>query len=148
MYKVLFDSICPGWRNDPEANLEYLKKMQKIHNDEFQEVGYLYLKDLLNDLNLAVPFPEGIGWWYDGTELPWEHENYISYGLYENPENRPFINGYIPNAILQFNVSGDLTNYMLDKAIYIGGPELAQDLFDYPWIHHNGLAFGGMRWEE
>ena len=50
--------------------------------------------------------------------------------------------------MLDFNVMGNLTDYMMDQAIYIGGPELAQDFFDYPWVHHSGLALGGQYWDE
>lgn len=148
-YRVIFDDNCPDWSPDPEQNLDYLKSMEQCFNNKFESDGYLYLKDALNALGLACPFNEGIGWWYEVGELPWNTENYISLGLY-NPKlvvNRRFVNGLVPNCILDFNCHGNLNDYMLDQAIYIGGPELAQDFFDYPFIHFD-LTEGGIRWDE
>ena len=149
-YRVLFDHMCPDWSPNPENNLDYLKSMEVCFNNRFESDGYLYLKDVLNSLGIACPFDEGIGWWWTIGEPPWEVCNYISLGLYNIDllENRRFINGLNPNCILDFNCMGNLTDYMLDQATYIGGPELAQDFFDYPWLHHSGLATGGIRWDE
>lgn len=148
-YRILFDSMCPGWSVDPEETLNYLRDIEVLLNAKFDEDGYLYLKDALNIMGLACPFPEGIGWWYEDVELPWDHENYISLGIYdiEHTLNRRFINGLDTRCYITFNPTGDLTQYYLDRAIMIGGPELAQDLFDYPWLHHNGLAIGGIEWD-
>ena len=100
-------------------------------------------------MGLACPWPEGIGWWYEDCVLPWEHDNYISLGIYDDQSilNRRFINGLERNCYITFNPHGDLTQYYWDMSIMIGGPELAQDLFDYPWLHHNGLAIGGQYWD-
>lgn len=149
-YRILFDSMRPGWSTNPEKTLEYLKSIQNVLNEKFCDDGYLYLKDALNIMGLACPFPEGIGWWYENVDLPWEHPNYISLGIYDINQrlNRMFINGCETRCYLTFNVHGDLSQYYWDMAITIGGPELAQDLFDYPWLHHNGLSEGGIRWDE
>ena len=148
-YRLLFDSMCPGWSPEPEETLAYLKSIEKVLDAKFNEDGYLYLKDALNIMGLACPWPEGIGWWYEFTDLPWDHENKVSLGIYdiEKTLNRKFINGLDTRCFLTFNVHGDLTQYYTDMAIVIGGPELAQDLFDYPWLHHSGLAFGGQHWD-
>ncbi len=151
VYRVIFDNMCPNWSYEPEENLEYLKYMEDVLNQRFAEIGYLYLKDALNDMGIACPFNENVGWWYESSnDLPWHCDNRISFGLYNEKiqENRRFINGLIPDCVLDFNVMGNLTDYMLDQAIYIGGPELAQDFFDYPWVHHSGLALGGQYWDE
>jgi len=149
-YRVLFDSMVPCWTPNPEENLAYLKSMQNVLNDKFCDDGYLYLKDALNIMGISCPFPEGIGWWYTIGDPPWDYENYISLGIYDESIklNRKFVNGLMPICMLSFNCMGNLTDYLLDQAIYIGGPELAQDFFDYPWIHHNGLKLGGQLWEE
>ena len=149
-YRILFDSMCPGWNVNPEITLEYLKSIQNVLNEKFKDDGYLYLKDALDIMGLACPFPEGLGWWYEVGDIPWDIDNYISIGVYDisHPLNRKFVNGLETRCYLTFNVMGDLTQYFMDQAIYIGGPELAQDFFDYPWLHHNGLAVGGIRWDE
>ena len=149
-YRILFDSLCPGWSTNPEETLDYLKSIQSVLNAKFNEDGYLYLKDALNIMGMACPFPEGLGWWYESGDVPWDVENFISIGIYDISQtlNRKFVNGLDTRCFLTFNVMGDLTQYMLDQAIYIGGPELAQDFFDYPWIHHYGLKAGGVRWPE
>ena len=149
-YKVLFDSMVPGWTPSPEENLQYLKSIQAVLNAKFHEDGYLYLKDALNIMGMACPFPEGIGWWLEFGDVPWDYQDFIDIGIYDETSklNRKFVNGTMPNCMLNFNCMGNLTDYMIDQAIYIGGPELAQDFFDYPWIHHNGLKLGGQRWEE
>ena len=149
-YRVIFDEMCSDWSPDPEQNLDYLKSMEQCLNNKFETDGYLYLKDALNIMGLACAFDEGIGWWYEFGNVPWDFDNRISLGLYNENiiANRRFINGLIPNCVLDFNCMGNLTDYMLDQAIYIGGPELAQDFFDFPWLHHNALSEGGTRWAE
>ena len=149
-YRVMFDSITPGWTPSAEQNLLYLRSAQHELNERFIEDGYLYLKDALDYIGIACPFNEGIGWWFTIGDPPWDYDNYISFGLYNESIklNRNFVNGLVPDCILDFNCMGNVTDYFMDQAIYIGGPELAQDFFDYPWIHHNGLRLGGIRWEE
>lgn len=149
-YRVLFDSMIPGWTPDPEENLLYLKSIQNVLNAKFHEDGYLYLKDALNIMGVACPFDEGIGWWLEFGDVPWDYHDFIDIGIYNETIklNRRFVNGEMPNCMLDFNVMGNLTDYMMDQAIYIGGPELAQDFFDYPWVHHSGLALGGQYWDE
>ena len=144
-YRITFDDMCPEWTSNPEENLNILKLAEKEFNIQLIDQGYLYLKDLLNQMGIVTPFPEGLGWWIENVDLPWNTENFISFGLYNIDilQNRKFVNGLSPIAILDFNVTGDLTQYMLDKAIMIGGPELAQDFFDFPWLHDNGLYFEG-----
>ena len=149
-YRILFDSMCPGWSTNPEETLEYLKSIESVLNAKFYDDGYLYLKNALNIMGMTCPFDEGIGWWYEVGNPPWDVENYISLGIYDEKRklNRLFVNGLETRCFLTFNCMGNLTDYMLDQAIYIGGPELAQDFFDYPWLHHNGLSEGGTRWED
>lgn len=148
-YQIIFDDMCPGWSRNPEETLAYLRSIEKELNEIFSDEGHLYLKDALNLMGIACPFPEGIGWWYESDPLPWDHENYISLGIYdiEQELNRRFVNGLDTRCCLTFNVHGDLTQYYWDMSIVIGGPELAQDLFDYPWLHHSGLAIGGQYWD-
>ena len=142
--------MIPGWTPSPEENLSYLKSMQSVLNAKFHEDGYLYLKDALNIMGATCPFDEGIGWWLEFGDVPWDYQDFIDIGIYNESIklNRRFVNGEMPNCILDFNCMGNLTDYMMDQAIYIGGPELAQDFFDYPWVHHNGLCLGGQRWDE
>lgn len=148
-YRIKFDEMCPDWSPNPEETLDYLRSMELVLNRKFENDGYLYLVDALDIMGIAAPFDEGIGWWYEVGDPPWDYENYISMGLYNETieVNRRFINGLSPYCILDFNCMGNLNDYMLDQAIYIGGPELAQDFFDYPWIHQN-LSIGGTKWDE
>lgn len=144
-YRITFDDLCPEWTTDPEENLSFLKFAERKFNEILFKQGYLYLKDLLNEMSIAAPFPEGLGWWIETVDLPWDVENFISFGLYniDIPQNRRFINGLSPIAVLDFNVMGDLTQYFLDHAIMIGGPEFAQNFFDFPWLHNSGLYLEG-----
>ena len=148
-YRIKFDEMCPDWSPNPEETLDYLKSMELVLNRKFENDGYLYLVDALDIMGIAAPFDEGIGWWYEVGDPPWDYDNYISMGLYNETieANRRFINGLSPYCILDFNCMGNLNDYMLDQAIYIGGPELAQDFFDYPWIHQN-ISVGGQKWEQ
>lgn len=146
MPAIMFDSRNVGWRDDPEANLRYLKRIQADCNYILKEKGYLFLQDIFDRLNMRNPYEtETYGWWIEDAELPWNVENYISFGLYDNsiPENRKFINGFTPNAKLVFNVTGDLAKYLLDKAMRVGGLEVVQDVYDYPW-----RFIGGLEWED
>lgn len=145
MFIGTFDHRCRNWTKDPETNMRYLKNLQNEFNDILHEYGYVFLEDVLDRLGIEYPYNETYGWWLETTELPWECENYISFGIYDvsNKNNRRFVNGLSPNATLNFNVTGDIARYLLDRIVVRNGFEAIDDYFDNP-----SLFLEEIEWED
>lgn len=109
-YARVFDGTCVGWTKDPEYNMHFLKFQQNYCNDRLKAKGHLFLNEVYDILG----FPrtkEGavVGWVYD-EEKP-IGDNFVDFGLFDE-SNNDFINGYKNTAILDFNVDGDILNYI------------------------------------
>lgn len=108
-YAVVFDSGCVGWSKDPEWNKKFLLNQQALANRKLQEQGYLFLNDVYKMLGF-MPTKMGhvVGWIYD--EKHPIGDNFVDFGLYNTDDEatRRFINGLERNAILDFNVDGNI----------------------------------------
>lgn len=140
MPSIIFNNTFKHWTDDPEENLRYLKTIERECNDILMDKGYLFLSQVFDMMEHDSPYNEfTYGWWIDDSsfELPWDVEDYVSFGLYShsNARNREFINGLSPIAWLDFNTTGDIAQYLLDRAIKRSGIELTQDYFDYPELY-------------
>lgn len=103
-YARIFDDSCAGWTKDSEYNMMYLKSQQDFANNLLRTKGQLYLNEVYDMLDMPrSKAGQLVGWIYD-EENP-IGDNFVSFELY-NPRNADFINGYKPNAILDFNVDG------------------------------------------
>ena len=106
-YARLFDDSCPGWSNDPEYNLTYLKQQERYCNDLLQKKGYLFLNDVYDILGISRSRAgQIVGWIYD-EKRPCG-DNYVSFNIYNIPSNGDFINGYERTCLLDFNVDGEI----------------------------------------
>ena len=105
-YARFYDESCPGWVNDAEYNLTFLKLQETYANYILKTRGSLYLNEVY-DL-LGIPRSKAgqvVGWVYD-TENP-SGDNYVDFGLTEERASK-FINGYTRSILLDFNVDGNI----------------------------------------
>ena len=112
-YARIFDDSCVGWTRDPEYNMNFLKNQQKYCNDKLKAKGHLFLNDVYDLLGLPrTTAGTMVGWVYN-EEKP-IGDNFVDFGLFDSNDERnsDFINGYRNTAILDFNVDGNILNYM------------------------------------
>ena len=106
-YARFFDDGCPGWSNDPEYNLSYLKQQEHWCNEMLQKKGYLFLNDVYDILGIPrTRAGQIVGWIYD--EKNPIGDNYVSFNIYNIPSNEDFVNGYKKTCLLDFNVDGEI----------------------------------------
>lgn len=113
IYARCFDESNPNWRKDDNYNVMFLKHRQNMFNDKLKANGILFLNEVYEELGFPKT-KEGqvIGWIYDP-----DHpigDNYVDFGIYNThrPAVRDFINGYERSVILDFNVDGNVWDYM------------------------------------
>lgn len=135
MYTLRFDSSNKNWRDDPEENLMFLKKVQRECNHIFKENGYLFLNQVYSKLGVEET-EEGnrYGWWYDNY-IPFGI-NFVDFGIYDikRADSRRFVNGYTPDAILHFNIYGDVSAYLFDLKY---SKQQIDEMFNHPWLSAN-----------
>lgn len=112
-YARAFDCGNKGWEKDSEYNLMYLRKQQEWANEKLRSQGYLFLNDVYD--MLGIPRSKAgqvVGWMYD--EKNPTGDNYVDFGIYDiNKEScRNFVNGYERSIWLDFNVDGNIMQYM------------------------------------
>ena len=112
-YARFFDDGCTGWTKDPELNLTFLKAQERYATQRLKAKGILYLNEVY-DL-LGIPRTRAgqiVGWVYD-EENP-IGDNYVDFGIYDlcNEAKRNFVNGYERTILLDFNVDGNVLDYM------------------------------------
>lgn len=112
-YAKLFDDSCIGWTKDPEYNMNFLKCQQNYCNDKLKAKGHLFLNEVYD--MLGIPRSKAgavVGWVYD--EKNPIGDNFVDFGLFDSNDERnsDFINGYKNTAILDFNVDGNILNYI------------------------------------
>lgn len=108
-YARFFDEACPGWINNPEYNLMFIRQQQTYANDLLKTKGYVFLNDVYEMLGMPKSKAgQVVGWIYDLENG--EGDNYIDFGIY-NLGNEQFVNGNATSILLDFNVDG----MILDK---------------------------------
>lgn len=112
-YAKFFDDGCTGWTKDPELNLMFLKSQERYANERLKARGSLTLNEVY-DL-LGIPRTKAgmvVGWVYD--EKNPIGDNYVDFGIYSvhNEASRNFVNGYERTILLDFNVDGNILEYI------------------------------------
>lgn len=112
-YAKIFEEGCTGWTKDPEFNLMTVKKVENWANQKLKTQGYLFLNDVYD----AFGFPltkagHVVGWIYD-EENP-IGDNCVDFGLYNlnDQAHIDFVNGRERNVVLDFNVDGNIFDYV------------------------------------
>lgn len=112
-YAKIFDDSCVGWTKDSEYNMYFLKSQQDYCNDKLKAKGHLFLNEVYDILG----FPRTkagavVGWVYD--EKNPIGDNFVDFGLFgmNDDRNYDFVSGFKNTAILDFNVDGNILNYI------------------------------------
>ena len=106
-YARVFDESSFLWSKSPEYNLTALKQQEHYANDKLRAVGHLFLNDVYDMLGLPrTKAGQVVGWVCDEAKL-----KNVSFGIYSDHNNN-FVNGYERNCILDFNVDGNILDYL------------------------------------
>lgn len=109
-YAKWFDDSCYGWTKDPEYNLTYLKCQERNANEHLRAKGFIFLNDVYAMLGMSkTKAGQVVGWIYD-EESP-IGDNRVDFGL-NSERNADFINGYSNKVLLDFNVDGNILDYI------------------------------------
>lgn len=112
-YSIVFDDGNVGWDKDPELSKYFLIQQQNYANDLLKSRGHLFLNEVYDMLGAKRTVAgQTVGWYYD-EENP-TGDNFVDFGLFDihRPKARDFINGYERVIVLDFNVDGDILNYI------------------------------------
>lgn len=112
-YARVFDDSCVGWTKDPEYNMTFLKTQQNYCNFKLRAKRHLFLNEVYDILGIPRTVAgTKVGWVYD-EENP-IGDNFVDFGIFDTNDERnsDFINGFKNTAILDFNVDGDILNYI------------------------------------
>lgn len=105
-FQPWFDETNDYFKRDPEMNKLWLKGCQAHQNRVLDIVGYVFLNDVLKDLNMKL-VPEGqvMGWMRDGKN----GNGYIDFGFMSgnDPHTVAFREGKEPTVRLNFNVDNE-----------------------------------------
>ena len=112
-YARFFDDGCKGWEKNSEMNLYFLRQTQNWANEVLKTKGHLFLNDVYE--MLGIPKTQAgqiVGWIYDDKHPI--GDNYVDFGIYDlyNERKRAFVNGYERTILLDFNVDGDILQYI------------------------------------
>lgn len=108
-YARFFDEWCTGWTKDAEANLVFLRNVERWANQRLQTKGHLFLNELYDALGIPrTKAGQIVGWVYD-TKNP-KGDNKVELGIYNiNSENcRDFVNGRERSILIDPNVDGPI----------------------------------------
>lgn len=102
MYAREFNETLPSWTEDQVFNKIYLRTVQGYFNELLMSRGYVFLRDIYENLGIPVTKESIIvGWYYDPKDS--ELSNYIDLSFQETGNGSSFM--------LHFNVDGDITKY-------------------------------------
>jgi hypothetical protein len=96
------------WTKDPEANMQFLLKVEEEMQKLFDKKGYLFLNTVYRELDIPETYAGSVCGWVKGLG-----DNRIDFGLFDRDREgiRRFVNGYEPTVLLDFNDDG----YIADK---------------------------------
>ena len=110
LYTRVFDDSCIGWSKSPEYNRFFLITQQNYCNGLLKAKSRLFLNEVYDILGFPrTKAGTTVGWVYD-EEKP-IGDNFVDFGL-NDERNADFINGYKNTVLLDFNVDGDISDYI------------------------------------
>lgn len=125
-YARLFDKAhiadTSFWSDDPMYRLDYLENVEKWANRRLNNVGCVFLNEVYDRLGFArSQAGQHVGWWAGNPD----GDGRISIGMKKFKGNEDFLNGFCDQILLDFNVDGDITHYLvMDKGA-------KKEVFDY-----------------
>ena len=112
-YARFFDSNNPYWQKVLPNNLWFLKAQEHLASDILAVRGYLFLNEVYGMLGMEqTKAGQLVGWVYD-KENP-IGDNYVDFNIYSE-HNVNFVNGYDRVPLLDFNVDGNILDYLPEE---------------------------------
>lgn len=106
----IFDSANSiNYTAHPYANQKCITDVLEFAKRKFARDGFLLYNDVLKDLGMPMTKAGCVAGWIMDEDHP--TSNYIDFGL-DRPENKRFMEGTEPVAILTFNCEPDIMNYL------------------------------------
>lgn len=109
-YAKVFDDGCVRWTKEPEYNLTFLKNMQDYCNGLLKTKGHLFLNEVYDKLGIPRTKAGAVVGWIYNEKSP-IGDNFVDFGI-RNERNNDFVNGYTSDCILDFNVDGNILDYI------------------------------------
>lgn len=112
-YSIIFDDGNVGWDKDPELTKYFLIQQQNYANDVLKSKGHLFLNEVYDMLGARrTKAGQVVGWVYD--EKNPVGDNFVDFGIFDiyNQKARDFVNGYERVIVLDFNVDGNILEYI------------------------------------
>lgn len=112
-YSVIFYEGNPGWDKDPELTKYFLLQQQNWANDLLKSRGYVFLNEVYEMLGFnRTAAGQVIGWYYDERDL--SLHNCVDFGMFDiyDEQKIKFINGDERAIVLDFNVDGNILEYI------------------------------------
>ena len=106
-YARFFDEWCIGWTKDAEANLVFLRNVERWANQRLESKGHLFLNELYDALGIPrTKAGQIVGWVFNNPN----GDNKVDLGIYNvNSENcRDFVNGRERSILIDPNVDGPI----------------------------------------
>ena len=97
-YAVIFEESCIAWTKDMALNRHYITHINNLYNDKLRRHGYVFLRDIFE--NLGIPTTQDsiiCGWVYDANNPV--GDNYIEIQVTELDDSK---------MMLDFNVYGNI----------------------------------------
>jgi hypothetical protein len=113
-YAKIFDESCAPWERNSESNRVFLQCQQNFFNQRLHSRGHVFL----NEVYRALGIPETKAGQTVGWALDRNHDNYVSFGIFENIDDervRAFVNGNERSVLLDFNVNGPILNVLKEE---------------------------------
>lgn len=112
-FAVIFDCGNDGWDKDPQISKYFLLQQQNYANDKLKARGYLFLNEVYEMLGFQkTKAGQVVGWVYDEKDPI--GDNFVDFGIFDmtNPATVNFVNGIERSILLDFNVDGNILEYM------------------------------------
>jgi len=105
VYGRKFDKNCKTWTDDAVFNKEYLRGVQVFYNTLLKARGYVFLRDIYEELGFEISKASiVVGWYYD-TNNDFV-DNYVDFGIFNQSG---------PDFELDFNVDGDISHHFKEN---------------------------------
>ena len=114
-YSRIFDDGCLGWTKDAELNYTFAVQQQNWFNDLLKLRGYVFLNEVYDAFGIPrTKAGQIVGWVYDTKNPDHKGDNFIDFGIFNthSPKARDFVNGYERVLVMDFNVDGNILNYL------------------------------------
>lgn len=103
-YARFFDVGNPNWQKNAEVNKLFIMAQQNYANHLLGARGHVFLNEIYDMLGIERSQAGQVVGWVVGNG-----DNYVDFNVFR-AYNEPFVNGYEPTIVLDFNVDGIIYN--------------------------------------